>query len=156
MDVRINARNGGNAFFHVRNVISRHQISFLLSVAALITIWTQAAAAEPSQANTPAEMTDPFVSLGFDYDNGIGVPQNAKKAAKLYRGSADQGHVFAQFSLGALYEKGRGVPQDYVEAYKWYSLAGDIEQRDKLATKMSPLQIEEAKQVVRAWKPGEQ
>lgn len=64
-------------------------------------------------------------SVGYMYDNGQGVPQDYKEAAKWYRQSAEQGNSLAQFNLGVMYDDGQGVPQDYKEALKWYRLAAE-------------------------------
>jgi len=58
-----------------------------------------------------------------------------------------------------MYEDGQGVTQDYVQAHMWYILAaakdwesaGNI--RDRLAEKMTPVQIAEAQRLAREWKP---
>ena len=62
--------------------------------------------------------------------------------------------------LGLLYERGQGVPQDYVQAHMWLNLAashekisGAVEDRDKLASKMTPAQIAEAQKLAREWNP---
>ena len=55
--------------------------------------------------------------------------------------------------------RGQGVPQDYVQAHMWFNLAaaqGDpsaAKQRDLLALKMTPSQIEKAQALAAAWKP---
>ena len=59
------------------------------------------------------------------YDNGQGVPQDHKEAAKWFRLAAEQGEAQAQKNLGIMYDNGRGVPQDYKEAVKWYRLAAE-------------------------------
>ena len=50
-----------------------------------------------------------------------------------------------------MYERGQGVTKDYIEAYKWYTLAAGAEQnvfavanRENLARRMTPTQIQEA------------
>jgi TPR repeat protein len=63
--------------------------------------------------------------LGTMYENGQGVPQNYKEAARWYRLAADQGDGPAQSNLGTLYFTGRGVPQDFREAMRWFRLAAD-------------------------------
>ena len=65
------------------------------------------------------------------YDQGQGVPRDYKEAVRLYRLSAEQGDVSAQFNLGLMYANGTGVSQDYKEAVKWYRLSAD--QGDALA-----------------------
>jgi len=62
-------------------------------------------------------------NLGVRYDQGLGVLQDFKEAAKWYRLSAEQGDAIAQCNLGGMYNEGKGVPQDYKEAVKWWKLA---------------------------------
>ena len=70
-------------------------------------------------------------NLGVRYDQGLGVLQDFKEAAKWYRLSAEQGDAIAQCNLGGMYNEGKGVPQDYKEAVKWWKLAA--EQQDEQA-----------------------
>ena len=63
--------------------------------------------------------------LGFMYDNGLGVIQDYKEAAKWYKLSAEQGTAEAQYNLGVMYSNGEGVIQDYEEAVKWYKLSAE-------------------------------
>ena len=58
--------------------------------------------------------------LGVRYLNGAGVPQDLRRAAKLYQKAADQGLAVAQFSLGRLYEIGEGVPKNLGKARELY------------------------------------
>lgn len=146
-------RNEKGTLGQAWDATSRHWRLFLLAVIIFIALWARAAATGASQT---ASLDDPVVQrdLGYIYDKGIGVPQDEDKAVEWYRKAADQGLAFAQFNLGKMYETGRGVPQDYVQAYKWYSLAGDAKPRDRLAAKMSLLEIAEAKLLVKQWKPA--
>jgi TPR repeat protein len=45
------------------------------------------------------------------------------------------------------------VPQDYVQAYLWFALAGELNNRDLAASRMTAEQIAEAKRLVQEWKP---
>ncbi len=118
--------------------------------------WFQLAA---DQGNAPAQC-----NLGALYRDGHGVRQDYEEAANWFRLAADQGVGPAQFNLGLLYLNGRGVPQDYAESCKWLNLAitrttGEsqakyAEVRDKLLTKMTPQQIDDAQHLARAWKPN--
>jgi len=47
------------------------------------------------------------------------VSKDYTKAAELYRKSAEQGNIDAQFPLGNMYINGEGVKQDDAEAAKW-------------------------------------
>ena len=117
--------------------------------------------------------------IGGIYENGdIGITQDFVEAVKWYRLAAEQGDFLAQNRLGKMYRDARGVPQDYVLAHMWFSLAasGDIfdpifsqaskeegieyksskEERDLVATKMTPRQINQAQELARNWKPNSQ
>ena len=59
--------------------------------------------------------------------------KNKTKAAKLFRKSAEQGHVSAQFNLGVMYETGQGVPEDKAEATKWIRKAAEQGDEDAKA-----------------------
>jgi uncharacterized protein len=73
--------------------------------------------------------------------------------------AANQGYALAQYGLGFMYTNGQGVPQDYVEAVKWYRLAAEqghaVAQGslDRLAARMPPAQIAEARRLASEWKP---
>ena len=64
-------------------------------------------------------------NLGGMYDNGEGVTENDREAAKWYRLAAEQGYAKAQFGLGSMYDNGEGVPENDREAVKWYRLAAE-------------------------------
>jgi TPR repeat protein len=126
---------------------------FILPLATLaLLLWAPAGFAATA---APAEPQDPYAlsQLGFEYDNGVNVPRDQRKAAELYSKAAEEGVSFAQFNLARMYESGRGVALDRVEAYKWYTLAGDMRQRDRLAAKMSWFQVAEGKLLASTWKP---
>ena len=96
-------------------------------------------------------------ALGALYSVAKGGPQDYVMAGQWYEKAATQGHAEAQFIIGTLYVRGQGVPQDYVRAYMWLTLAaanltGDkqkvaADNRDKLASIMTPAQIAEAKRL---------
>ena len=97
-------------------------------------------------------------NLGAMYDKGDGVPQDYKEAVKWYRLAAGQGIPNAQLKMGFMYDNGTGVPQNYVQAYMWYSLAeasgsaNGPEDRDFIASKMTPVQIAKAQRLAGEWK----
>jgi uncharacterized protein len=100
------------------------------------------------------------LNIAFLFSDGLGVPQDYAEALKWCRKAAEQGYAGAQGLLGYWYERGQGVPQDYVQAHMWFNLAashervsGAVEERDKLASKMTPAQIAEAQKLAREWKP---
>ncbi len=76
------------------------------------------------------------LNLGKMAEAGRGVPQDYKRAAKLYQIAADAGIVQAQAALGNLYANGEGVPQDNKKAVLWLTKAaedGYVEAQRKLA-----------------------
>lgn len=85
--------------------------------------------------------------LGYLYDRGAGVPQNASLAAYWFRCAALRGEPYGQFLLGLAHDKGRGVRQDYILAYAWTNMAVAraaprirrdwVRMRDAIATKLS-------------------
>ena len=96
-------------------------------------------------------------NLGALYASGAGVPQSDTMARQWWEKASAQGDAEAQFVLGTLYVTGQGVPQDYVRAYMLVTLAaanltGDeqklaADNRDKLASIMTPAQIAEAQRL---------
>ena len=54
--------------------------------------------------------------LGDRYKQGLGVPQDDKRAFKLYTMAAEQGDVTAMLNLGILYVSGAGTEKDLVKA----------------------------------------
>ena len=113
--------------------------------------WYRLAAA---QGNANAQY-----NLGVMYDQGNGVAQDYKEAVKWYRLAAAQGDARAQYNLGVMYDNGDGVAQDYTRAHMWFNLAassltGDdgkraSTNRDNIAKKMTPSQIEKAHDMAR-------
>ena len=61
--------------------------------------------------------------VGYMYDHGEGMPQDAKAAVEWYLKAADKGMVEAQYRLGLSYYTGHGVEQDLKTAEKWYKKA---------------------------------
>lgn len=98
-------------------------------------------------------------ALGIMYEygsNDFGIQQDYTEAMRWYRIAAKGGSTFSKYNIGRLYENGRGVPQDYVEAHKWFNLAAAqaqiyAEDRDTLASRMTPDQIAEAQRLAREW-----
>lgn len=68
--------------------------------------------------------------LGYCYESGRGVAQDATVGNHWYLKAAQQGHVNAQYKLGHSYRVGRGVVPDLGVALKWYKKAaesGDVD-----------------------------
>jgi hypothetical protein len=105
--------------------------------------------------------------LGFMYANGQGVARNDKEAVKWYGRAAEQGDADAQVNLGVMYSAARGTSQNLVQAHKWFNVAASryprsergkreqaIRNSERLAEKMSPDEIAEAKKLAREWQPN--
>jgi len=109
----------------------------------------------------------PNVNLKLAPMSGEGVRRDHREAARLYLLAANQGYARAQNDIGFMLGFGEGIPpQDNIEAYKWLKLAiqgytaknqARLDQARKdlatLSRRMSPAQIAEAEQRVKAWKP---
>jgi uncharacterized protein len=58
-------------------------------------------------------------TLGYFYDNGIGVAVDHERAVKLYKGAAEKGNSNAQLNLAMSYAAGSGVVRDEAECKRW-------------------------------------
>ena len=65
------------------------------------------------------------VNLGIIYNQGHGVIQDDKEAAKWFKLAAEQGYSPGQWRLAIMYKTGTGVVQDYKEAAKLYKLVAE-------------------------------
>jgi TPR repeat protein len=97
-------------------------------------------------------------NIGEMYARGIGVEQSDTEAFQWFRKAADRGHGTAACKVGSCYGAGRGVAQDNVQAYLWFSVgiaAGldSAQDRDAVASKLTPDQVKEANLLVSQWKP---
>jgi len=94
-------------------------------------------------------------NLGNMYRNGHDIAQDYKEAVRWYRLAAQQGLTEAQHNLGFMYGNGQGVLQDHTRAHMWSNIAaingdkGSVKNRDIVASKMSPQQIEQAQRMAR-------
>jgi len=94
-------------------------------------------------------------ALGHAYMQGEGVLQDYAEAVKWYRLAAQQGSSWAQNELGLAYVDSKGVAQDYVKAHNWFNLGAisghvfAVNNRDKVAKRMTPQQIAEAQKLAR-------
>lgn len=68
---------------------------------------------------------DAQFNLGLAYENGLGVPADARAAERWYRRAAEQEDRQAQAYLAEMYAKGLGIPRDDVEALHWYRRAAE-------------------------------
>ncbi len=80
-------------------------------------------AIEEWRASAAEGELDAIVALASLTEDGIGLPQDYKDAAALYRRAAERGDPVAQLNLGDYYSRGKGVERDLVQAYFWLSLA---------------------------------
>jgi hypothetical protein len=93
--------------------------------------------------------------LGIMYDDGEGVLEDDKEAAKWYRLAAEQGHANAQSNLAFRYANGEGVLEDAIAAYAWLNIAGaNGHEAASKATddiQLSQSGIEQAQALSREW-----
>jgi len=98
--------------------------------------------------------------LSLLYSGGKGVKVDAVQALYWLRQAATHGNAQAQSNLGVAFNMGRGVPQDPIKAYAWLSIAvaaGDsiaATNRDVVARKLSPQQLEQAKGLAKDCQQG--
>lgn len=64
-------------------------------------------------------------SIGWHYENGVGVDVNLERAIKYYNLSADQNNPIAQYALAELFYKGKGVSKSLDQAFMFYQKATD-------------------------------
>jgi TPR repeat protein len=64
--------------------------------------------------------------LGFCYDKGDGIAEDATQAVRWYKIAAEQNDPVAQVNLALCLEKGRGTPKDQVEALQWFKKAASL------------------------------
>lgn len=113
-----------------------------------------------------AEQNDPQAqfTLGYLYQDGHGVGKNGPEALRWYRRAAEQGHAIALFAMGLCHRGCPGVAEDSVQTHMWLDLAyarlvpGNMRDaagriRDKVAARMTPGQIAEARQLALEWRP---
>ncbi len=94
---------------------------------------------------------------------GQGVPADLRRAAKLYEEAAQQGNPSAAYNLAWMVYRGIGVEADPVDAYKWFFIARSLgapsltilalEETTALERALSPAQLAEAENRLRAWRP---
>jgi hypothetical protein len=63
------------------------------------------------------------VQLGRMYDEGDGILQDSKEAAKWYAQAAQAGNLEAKYLYALALMEGRGVVQDYQAAFTWLEAA---------------------------------
>jgi TPR repeat protein len=99
--------------------------------------------------------------LGRIYSTGNGVEADQLEAGQWYLRAAERGHALAGYRLAFMYLRGIGLSRnrDFVQAYMWFLLSADrdvgdsAEWREKLVTKMSASEIDEARRLAGSWQP---
>ena len=91
------------------------------------------------------------------YHSGTGTAKDAKQAFRWYLKASKQNDNASQFELATMYGKGDGVARDDNAAYAWFTIVGENGEakaapaRDKMAGRLTPAQISEAKKLARKW-----
>ena len=100
--------------------------------------------------------SDAQYNLGLMYDDGRGVAQDYKEAAKWHTLAAEQGDADSQLNLGLMYYNGQGVLADFVIAHMWFNIAGangneiGADNREIIAKEMTSEDISKAEAMARA------
>ena len=63
--------------------------------------------------------------MGTAYDEGLGRPVDAERAAVWHRRAAERGHVLGAHVLGNQYSEGRGVTENAALAVEWWIQAAE-------------------------------
>jgi len=88
-----------------------------------------------------------MASLGDNYKQGLGVPQDPKRAFELYRMAVEVGEFGALYSLGVMYYNGEGTERDDPKAKELFMRAATLghvgailalKQNDKYERKTTP------------------
>jgi TPR repeat protein len=80
-----------------------------------------AGAAEMCLRAAQAGSSIAMYQLGYDYENGDGVPKDINRAVAWWQKGAEYGNSRAEKALGNAYELGTGgLPQDWVTAVSWW------------------------------------
>ena len=120
-----------------------------------------------TKAAGTGDLAEAQFALGQLHIHGRGVPHDYDAVLKWHRKAAGHGHSTAQFLMGAIFEEGWTGKRDLTEAYKWYSLAipaaaevmafdkhfDPAAARARIQAKMSRLQIDRAKRLIKEWRP---
>jgi anti-anti-sigma factor len=64
-----------------------------------------------------------MLELGMRFADGMGLPQDWRRAVHWYRRAASHGEMDAQYELATCLAFGLGVPQSYEAAVPWYEQA---------------------------------
>jgi len=82
--------------------------------------------------------TTPAAAGGFEDGLAAYRAGDYQKAVGLWKQSAEQGNVRAQYFLGVMYKTGKGVPKDDFKAVHWYTKAakqGDVRAQSVVAVR---------------------
>ncbi len=96
-------------------------------------------------------LADAQYNLAIALEMGIGTDRDEAGAIRWYRAAAEQGMPAAMYNLGGLLATGSNAPRDDVEAWAWLEraaragVAGAADLRDRLAARMTPAMIAEAR-----------
>ena len=70
------------------------------------------------------------VHLGYEYENGIGVPKNNLEAFRCYQVASSAGDIYSTAHLAYFYATRLGVQQDFVKVAQLYKKASDAGDAD--------------------------
>jgi len=103
--------------------------------------------------------------LGLAYLTGDGTAKDPVQASQWFGKAAAQGHPQSQHNFGALMVNGVGMPRNLVEGYFWLAVAAERapgtlkptyeKERDLIGSKISPSDVEIARQRVAVWQPAQ-
>jgi TPR repeat protein len=99
--------------------------------------------------------------LGAILYEGDGVKTDYVRAGNLFKKASQQGDASAQSNLSGYYLEAKAEPIDTVLAYAWFAIALETDKEvvdgelSDIATLMTESQIDEARRLADAWRPGQ-
>lgn len=76
--------------------------------------------------------SDSMNFYGYMASNGLGMPADKKKAARMYKMASDQGNAYAMNNYGYMLSNGVELQVDKASAAKYYKLAADQGNKDAM------------------------
>ena len=95
--------------------------------------------------------------IGLLTQQGLGVPQDAKQAAKWFGEAANMGNAPAMLRLGEMYWKGEGVKPNKISAYEFIAMASTADlpearrEKDRLEKELNPEELKKGQAKAVEW-----
>ncbi|WP_201504388.1 tetratricopeptide repeat protein [Psychrobacter aestuarii] len=96
--------------------------SLLLTIAVSSDLIITACSTKPAEHSISSNISSPaeMYQSGVNYYERNTVPEDNKKAFKLFQQVANEEYAPDQYYLGLMYYQGYGVQQDYKKTFEWF------------------------------------